>query len=241
MNRSDQSDDDLRCAEYALGVLDADSRRALEREAVRDAALRETLDAWLARLAPLSEGVLAVEPPAGVWTRIQHDLGFLAAAVPARAGWWNNLTLWRWLGMGASAAALALLAVNLTMLHEATQPAAAVPQNGYVVATIARRDGVTYWTATVDLARENMVIVPATSPKIAASRSTELWLVPPGAKAISLGVFSPDAPLSIQLPSQVVARMAARAVLAVSLEPQGGSATGQPSGPVLATGELHAT
>lgn len=241
MNTSDRSDDELRCAEYALGVLDTDSRRALEREAVRDAALRETLDAWVARLAPLSEGLPAVEPPARVWTRIQRDLGFRAAGVPARAGWWNDLTLWRWLGIGASAAALALFAVNLTILHEAPQPAAAVAQNGYIVATIARRDGVTYWTATVDLARAHVVLVPASNPKVAASRSTELWLVPPGAKAISLGVFSPDAPVSIQLPSQVISRMGERAAFAVSLEPQGGSPTGQPSGPILATGELHAT
>ncbi|MEC5409386.1 anti-sigma factor [Paraburkholderia sp. MPAMCS5] len=240
MNTPDQSDD-LRCAEYALGVLDTDSRRALERESVHNAALRESLDAWLARLTPLTEDLSAVEPTVRVWRRIQRDLGFLPVAVPARGRWWDSLSLWRWLGIGASAAALALLAVNLVMLHEARQPAVVVAQSGYMVATIARIDGATYWTATVDLKRGNMVVVPATSPKVAANRSTELWLVPPGANAISLGVFSPDAPVSISLPPQIVARIGDRAALAVSLEPHGGSPTGQPTGPVLATGQLHAT
>ncbi|HHX4174269.1 TPA: anti-sigma factor, partial [Burkholderia contaminans] len=38
-----------------------------------------------------------------------------------------------------------------------------------------------------------------------------------------------------------VARLDARAVLAVSLEPHGGSPSGQPTGPVLATGAMHTT
>ncbi|MDH6146892.1 MULTISPECIES: anti-sigma factor [Paraburkholderia] len=241
MNTPIQPDDNLRCAEYALGVLDTDSRRALEREAARDAALRETLDAWLVRLTPLAESLPAVEPSARVWTRIQHDLGFLAAAPPARSGWWDSLTLWRWLGIGASMAALVLLGVNFFAVHEMQQRAAVVAQNGYMVATIARSDGVASWTATVDFQRANMVIVPAATPKIAADRSTELWLIPAGAKPIPLGVFSPGTPVSVQLPPQTVSRIVAKAVLAVSLEPQGGSPTGQPSGPVLATGELNPT
>jgi anti-sigma-K factor RskA len=241
MSTPDQPKDDLRCAEYALGVLDSDSRRALEREASRDASLRRTMEIWLARLSPLADDLRDVEPPAHVWTRIQRDLGFLAASTSARGGWWDNLNLWRWLGIGASAAALVLVVMDLMTLREGGPPASVVAQNGYRVAAIARSDGLTHWTATIDVQRARMVVVPVVNPKIAAGRSTELWLIPSGAKPISLGIFPSDAPASIPLPRRILAQMSKKAVLAVSLEPLSGSPTGQPTGPVLATGEIHPT
>ncbi|WEY37695.1 anti-sigma factor [Paraburkholderia sp. SUR17] len=241
MNTPLSPDDHLRCAEYALGVLDSDSRRALEREVLRDPALRACLDNWLAHLAPLAEDLADVEPPARVWTRIQRDLGFLPsrATAASRGGWWNSLNVWRWLGVGASAAALVLLAVNIVTLREARQPSAEVAQNGYMVATLARSDGVAHWTATVDVKRGRMVVVPAVQPHVAANRSTELWLIPPGARPIGLGVVPINTAASMPLPPQVLAQMSTRAVLAVSVEPPGGSPTGQPTGPVIATGAMH--
>ena len=241
MNTPVQTDDDLRCAEYALGVLDTDSRRALEREAARDAALRENVDVWLARMTPLADSLSPVVPPERVWTRIQSDLGFVPSVGRVRGGWWDSLSLWRWLGIGAGIAALALLAVNIVVLHEAQQSVTAVARNGYLVARIARNDGVAYWTATIDIRHASLVIVPAVVPKFAADRSTELWLIPPGAKPIPLSVFAADAPVSVSLSPQMVSLIGTKAVLAVSLEPQGGSPTGQPTGPVLATGELNPT
>ncbi|MFX1673986.1 anti-sigma factor [Paraburkholderia sp. A2WS-5] len=241
MNTPAPSDDELRCAEYALGVLDSDSRRALEREVLRNAALRARLDTWLTRFAPLAADLPVIDPPPRVWTRIQRDLGFLPISTTprARGGWWNDVGLWRWLGIGASAAALVLLAVNLVTLREVQRPAAVVAQNGYMVATIARSDGVAHWTATVDVRRARMVIVPAVHPQVASGRSTELWLIPPGEKPIALGIFPSDAPASMPLPAHILAQMSTRAVLAVSVEPQGGSPTGQPTGPVIATGAMH--
>ncbi|MBN3726066.1 anti-sigma factor [Burkholderia sp. Ac-20379] len=256
MNTPAFSDDDLRCAEYALGVLDSDSRRQLERDVRKDAALRATLDAWLVRLAPLADELAVVQPPERVWTRIRRDLGFLPAGAgsdsvaeaAARGGWWNSLDLWRWLGIGASVAALGLLAVNLGVLREvapggASAPSgasgAAVEPTGYLVATLARTDGVAHWTATVDLRRGNMVVVPAVHPQLASGRSTELWLIPHGEKPIALGVFPADAPASMALPPKIVAQLVTTATLAVSVEPEGGSVTGQPTGPVIASGGLR--
>ncbi|ACR32213.1 anti-sigma factor [Burkholderia glumae] len=249
MNTPAHSDPELRCAEYALGVLDADARRALEREAAADPSLAATLARWQARFAPLAEDVPPIAPPARVWTRIQRDLGFLPARGKAAggergaAGWWNHLGFWRWLGIGASLATVALVAVTLTTArHDVPAPGASTaarPGAGYMVATIARADGVAHWTATVDLRRARMVLVPADKPAIAANRSTELWLIPPNAKPIALGVFAADTPAAMALPPAVVAQLSARAVLAVSVEPVGGSPTGEPTGPVIASGAMH--
>jgi anti-sigma-K factor RskA len=243
MNTPLEPERELRCAEYALGVLDAGERRELEQALPDDPALQAALDQWHARFAPLADAVAPLEPPARVWLRVRDALGFAPApaapAAPAasRPGWRDNLRLWRWLAIGASVAALALLAVNLVWLR-GTEPPAAVA-SPYLVATIARHDGVAHWTATVDLPRASLVVVPAVAPRVATNRATELWLIPPDAQPIPLGVFAPDAPATLALSPTIVARMRARATLAVSLEPPGGSPTGAPTGPVIATGALR--
>ncbi|MBN3856207.1 anti-sigma factor [Paraburkholderia sp. Ac-20340] len=235
-------DPELLCAEYALGVLDAAGRQALEQAARTDADLAATLARWEQRFAPLAEDLAPIAAPARVWTRIERDLGFLPTrAGGAASGWWNDLRLWRFVGIGASMAALALAAVNLVWLRApagtpgTTTVASATP---YMVATIARPDGVAHWTVTVDLRRRDIVVVPAAKPTIAAGRATELWLIAPGEKPMPLGVFPADTPASMPMPAEVVAHVSAGAVLAVSIEPPGGSPTGQPTGPVVATGPM---
>ncbi|WP_250516226.1 anti-sigma factor [Caballeronia sp. INDeC2] len=243
MNTPARDDDDLRCAEYALGVLDAEERAALEADVTRDPALQRALGAWQQRLAPLAEDVRAIAPPERVWTRIRRDLGFMTPqAAPQRKRWWDSLSVWRWLTIGASIAALVLLGVTFNVLRQPPQapPTAAVP-NEYLVAKIARKDGLVHWTATVDVRRARMVVVPTARATVPANRTTELWLIPPNAKPIALGVFPADQPATITLPPDIVAQMNAQAVLAVSDEPPGGSPTGAPTGAVLATGQMHST
>jgi anti-sigma-K factor RskA len=249
MNTPAHDEDELRCAEYALGVLDAGERAALEADVVRNPALQRALDDWNRRLAPLSLDVRPVTPPGRVWTRITRDLGFLAPpaasqpqSAPPATGWWNSLSLWRWLGIGASIAALALLAVNLRQApQQQPVPTATTAANAYMVATIASKEGVANWTATVDVRNARMVVVPAMIAAVDADKATELWLIVPNEKPIALGVFPARVAATMQLPPDIMARLDAQAVLAVSLEPPGGSPTGQPTGPVLATGAVHAS
>jgi anti-sigma-K factor RskA len=239
MNTPANQDDELRCAEYALGVLDAAERSAMEESMRRDPRIRAEVEGWQRRLMPLTDDIAALAPPARVWTRVQAELGLLPPrANDSARGWWNSLQLWRWAAIGASMAAVALVAVNVVSLHE---PQVNSAQANYLVATIARSDGVAHWTATIDLRRARMVVVPADHRAVVADRSTELWLIPPNAKPIPLGVFPSDQPATMALAPEIVAQMNAQAVLAVSLEPLGGSPTGQPTGPVLATGPVRGT
>ena len=243
---SPTSDDDLRCAEYTLGVLDARERATFEEDVSRNIGLQRALGAWQERLTSLAEDVRPIEPPARVWTRIRRDLGFMSAEPghAARKRLWDNLSVWRSLTMGASVAALALLGVTLMTLQPPQAPqtptTAAVPSD-YMVATIARRDGLAHWTVTIDMRRARMVVVPTAPVVLPVNRTTELWLIPPNAKPIALGVFTPDQPTTISLPPAALAQMSAQAVLAVSDEPSGGSPTGAPTGPVLATGPMSGT
>jgi anti-sigma-K factor RskA len=246
MSTPTDHDPELRSAEYALGVLDADERQALERAAEANPLLVAAIERWQRRLAPLAEDLRPLAVPARVWARIERDLGFLPVRLvpklkPEAGAWWNSLRIWRAVGVGASVAAVALAIVNVVALREPRGPTQGVVAsgNGYMVATLARSDGIAHWTATVDLRRREMVVVPAVTLTMGAGRATELWLIPPGEKPVALGVFPADAPARMALPDTVVAQLSSRAVLAVSIEPPGGSPTGQPTGPVVATGPMH--
>ncbi|MGH7153988.1 MAG: anti-sigma factor domain-containing protein, partial [Acetobacteraceae bacterium] len=68
-------------------------------------------------------------------------------------------------------------------------------------------------------------------------KDLELWALPPGAtRPISLGVV-PAATRGLVV-SHPAVPLTLRTQLMVSLEPKGGSPTGQPTGPVLFAGTL---
>ncbi|VVD98222.1 anti-sigma factor [Pandoraea aquatica] len=246
MNTPAHSDDDLRCAEHVLGVMEADERLALEREALANPALQAQLTFWQDRLTPLTEDLPHEAPPDRVWQRVEQAIRSTQPGATTRAmphappvELWDSLPLWRWLGIGASVAALVLLAVALKFALPGGAPTPSVSLN-YRVATIARQDGVAHWTATIASQQDQLLIVPATHPTIAADKVTELWLVQGDAKPVPLGVFDPAQTVTIPLSRTTAdALRGTAAVLAVSLEPPGGSPTGQPTGPVIATGALH--
>jgi anti-sigma-K factor RskA len=68
-----------------------------------------------------------------------------------------------------------------------------------------------------------------------AGRSLELWALPRGAQPRSLGLVS-DQKAILRLAAAADQSLGDVPALAVSLEPQGGSPTGQPTGPVLYMG-----
>jgi anti-sigma-K factor RskA len=69
-------------------------------------------------------------------------------------------------------------------------------------------------------------------------RVLELWVIAPGDQSRSLGLIEPGRPIHINLPAALIQRVAPDAMLAVSLEPPGGSPSGLPTGPVIASGKL---
>ncbi len=233
---ADDDDDNLRYAEYVLGVLDADARAAVAREIETTGEAATAVALWQRRLMPLAESIEEIVPAPYVWQRIRDALQL---DVPSRAqprkGLWNNLQLWRWLGIGAGVVAATMLVV--VFLPRLAPPPAAVGA-GYMASTIQQDNGVTGWTATMDLRQARMVVVPATPVVFAEGRAPELWLIPPGEKPIAVGMIARDKPTTLALDPALLARLGPTAALAVSVEPIGGSPTGQPTGAVIAKGAI---
>lgn len=231
----DPPDDDMLAAEYALGVLDNRERAAAERRIAREREFAARVEAWQMKLTPWADDIAPVQPPLHVWTRI-------SAALPAerrarqelrqesRQGLWQSLMLWRWLTAGAGALALAsLFALFVLVSQPAREPLIAAIDGG----------GRHHFVVTVDPARDTIAVVPAAYAADPA-RVPELWLIAPGGKPHSLGVLRADATTTIAIPSNLRPLTNGQAVLAISLEPPGGSTTGAPTGPVIGQGKLTA-
>jgi anti-sigma-K factor RskA len=230
---SDAPDDfDLLAAEYVLGVLDAAETASVEELAGREDAVVVAIEEWQNRLAPLALLAAPVPPPDTLWPRIAASIGGFEApaesvvAFPTRApaSAWNSVGLWR----AATAAALALAAV-LAALAFLPRPAPA-PQLAAALAPASA-------PAPVFLAETqpdgSILVRPLTHVDVTSGRDLELWALPQGATApVSLGVLPA---IGKHVPAQYAA---AATQLLVTLEPQGGSPTGKPTGPLLYAGTL---
>jgi anti-sigma-K factor RskA len=234
---AEEGDYNLRYAEYVLGVLDADTRAAVALEIENSTEAAAAVALWERRLLPLADEIAEVAPSPNVWVRIRNtlQLGAPARMRPAD-GIWNNLPLWHWIGIGASIVAAACLLLLINPLPLA--PTRGGGSAGYMVSSIQQDNGVTDWTATMDLRNARMVVVPVTPVRFAQGRAPELWLIPAGQKPLSVGVIATDKPVTLVLDPVMLARLGPTAVLAVSVEPIGGSPTGQPTGAVIAKGPI---
>jgi len=229
-------DPTLRYAEYVLGVLDADARADVERELASSETAATAVALWRRRLLPLAAEIAPREPPPYMWLRIRSALQLDAPEREqprdARPGIWESLRFWQRLSLATSVLAAACIVVLLLVVRH---PAPMVP---YMASTLAQTDGRIGWTATMDIAKARLIVVPAAPRSFTTGRAPELWLIVKGEKPIAVGMISASRPVTLTLGRAVRSRAGPTAVLAVSVEPAGGSPTGQPTGPVIATGAI---
>jgi anti-sigma-K factor RskA len=221
----------LIAAEYVLGVLDAAQRQAAERRLGRDLAFVREVAYWEERLGGLADAVPPVDPPLGGWARIEAALARADRATEAKPGFWHNLPLWRSLALASTTLAAACIAALIYV--------GMVPSTAPLLARLDAESGQAGFVAAVNPGGGSLTIVPA-SLLSAEQKSMELWLIPPGEKPHSLGLIDPNRPVTISVPEDLLSKVSSEAILAVSLEPPGGSPTGQPTGPVIANGKLAA-
>lgn len=222
---------ELRAAEYVLGTLEGPERAALEREAATDPASRARLEDWQRRLSPLMDAVPAVEPPPRVRAALLLALaeqgadreavgsGERVALLARQVRRWRLATA----GAAALAAGLALFIATGDRQPDTGRYVAVVQSGGATPALIVR----------VDLAAGTAQVRPV-GAEAPAGRSLQLWYVGDGGPK-PLGLVTAAA-IRVALP----AGASPDGVIAVSVEPPGGSPSGQPTGPVLYTGKLIA-
>lgn len=211
---------------YVLGTLRGRARQRFERLMVADAALRRAVAEWETRLAPLNEAVAPVTPRRQVWRSISAQLRTLR---PAPSPWgWHGLAFWRVLagGMATAAVVLAVVSVQLARQPVRVQYVAVLQDPAAKVAMVVSAAG-----------DDGKLRVHALQDGIPSDRDLELWALPAGGKPQSLGLVGHRGSAELAATARRLANVPA---LAISLEPKGGSPTGQPTGPVLYSGKLLA-
>jgi len=231
-NGPEHGGDDLLAAEYVLGVLPADERQVASRRIDTEPGFARMVDGWEAHLAPMASAYPEIEPPASVKPAIDRRLFTSAAAAPARSslGIWSSLAFWR----GLAAVAVAALAIYVAVPY--INPPAALPQARLVASLAADGSDVKY-LAVYDPAHHEVGLSHVSGER-ASGKDFELWMIEGKNPPVSMGVIPVGSTAHIVVSPAAQQKLAQGAVLAVTLEPLGGSPTGIASGPVVAAGAL---
>jgi anti-sigma-K factor RskA len=219
---------DLLAAEFVLGVLDGEAHRAAARRRDEDPMFAAAIEAWERRLSSLALRNDPAEPGVDLWPLI-------ARALPAfrteRRTWWNSVALWR---AATAIASVAAVVLGYVVVRTDAPPTTTDPGQAILASTPMRTEaGRVLFVVTLDEASRRVVVTPIGAGG-QPGHSHELWLLPEGGKPVSLGLM----PTANAASMTVGVPITADATLAISVEPEGGSPTGQPTGPVIAEGRL---
>ena len=221
-------------AEYVLGVLGARERRAAEARIASDLGFSREVSLWESRFMPLIGEIAPADVPDYVWARIRSALNLPepghAKVDSTQPGVWNSLAFWRWFAGGAFAAAAAFAVVVFNAPQTTTQVLAKP-----MVSTLADDNGVPGFVAMIDRDKARMTITPLVPPPT-DGRAQELWLIPEGKPAISLGLLDATRAQTMLIPDQLLAEIRAGALFAVTLESPEGAPHAKAAGPIIAKG-----
>ena len=234
-------DRDLLAAEYALGALDGDDLARARSLAASHAGFRAEVERWTGRLSPLLDEVAPASPPDALWPKIEQRIGAQAAGPPQPGAnvvqLRRRVGLWRGLAAGATALAASLALVLVTQPPRTVAPVqAAAPAP--LVAMLGDESRDMKLVASFDPASGRLMVAAASDMPADPGHAHELWMIPADGKPRSLGTM-PGPKMRAQLPMPMARQFREGVTLAVSVEPMGGSPTGLPTGPVIASGKLE--
>lgn len=229
--------DDL-AAEYVLGTLDASERASVSARRAREPQLDAAIRAWEHRLAPLNDIVRPVAPPSGLLEKITTRIANGGRAGIASPGGADVIDLtrrmkrWRTSAIAASALA-ASLAIAIGVDRFAPKP----PSRN-LVAVLQKDASSPAFLVSVDVDNRLMTVRPVAA-KHEAGKSYELWIIHDSlGKPKSLGTVDDPAPVTKPTLAGFKPDVIEDSTYAITLEPEGGSPTGAPTGPVVFSGKM---
>jgi anti-sigma-K factor RskA len=222
---------DRLAANYVLGTLRGAARRRLETLLPAHPSLRQAVHRWQDALVPLASTVPPVAPTAAVWTRLESRL---FGATEAPLSWWQRLLPWR-AATGVATAAALVMGVALSIPPPAQSPVVIVMSPNEAAAAGPALLSKAKFVASVSADGRALVLKPLDALPLDAGRALELWAVPAQGAPRSLGLVAGDHSTQV-LRAKLLKDTAA---FAVSVEPNGGSPTGAPTGPIISVGKLE--
>ena len=207
---------------YVVGTLRGPARARFERSCAGSQSLRAAVRRWEDQLMPLHHDLVPATPSARVWEHIVRRTRAQAPAIRRRASW-------RWALIGALSLTV-LVAVSIRLLNPPYLAVAAVGQDQLHP----------LWNISRSASSSSLSIRAVQQVQSNPRRAYELWALPAGgAPPVSLGLLPRSGTIERRLSAAQRAALVNARHLAVSLEPEGGSPTGSPTGPVLYVAELR--
>jgi anti-sigma-K factor RskA len=232
-------------AAYVLGTLRGAARRRFERLLQKDAALAKELRGWERRLSPLQRSFAPVAPREIVWAGIEQRINAArTVALPrARSVLEDRGPLRFWRGW-AVAASLATVVLGYGLWLQLRQPPQVIEQVRTVqvlqpmpYVALLQPNAPAQWIVLVAPARRSLkVSASGAYPIDLNTQSLQIWVLDDAGQPHPMGLM-PDGNTSVELPLPDM-KMPQKPVIAVSVEPKGGSPTGLPTGPVVTTAPL---
>jgi anti-sigma-K factor RskA len=211
-------------AEYVLGTLRGPARRRFEKWRQTTAIVQERCRFWEENLMQLAKGVRPIPPHPRVWQGIRARLNLAGSAQrrrPVRA-------------LAIAASVLLVAGLSALLYWRSVGPGKLVE-----VATITTPGGSQVWQ--VDVYSGRLIVHTGQLPAHPTDRDYELWALPAGGKPVSLGVLPTTGTAQRTLTEVQQQALANAAQVAVTVEPQGGSPTGQPTTTPIFVAPLRAS
>lgn len=238
---------DMLAADYVMGLLDASGEAAAEARLEHDDAFQNAVNHWRKRLADFDMSAAPTTPTAQLWQRIaQSTRSDRSAAVPAGmrgamrgATLWHNLRFWRVTGLVGTAAAVifAVLAIGSisTSKHLRRDLIALAQRKPQFVAVLVSDQTREVGAVVNAFANGRAELIPLKAIDVPPGRVLQVWTLwdrTAGPKPIGLTSQSRVLTLDLdELPETTPGQL-----FEITLEPEGGSPTGRPTGPILFKG-----
>jgi anti-sigma-K factor RskA len=230
---------------YVLGLLDTTEAAAVEARIARpsgveDRALAAAVGSARDMLLPLDLTATVLPLGPGAWSRVEARLGAqddvaavpgaVRPAPPAGAAPPPSGGGWRLAALVATAAAVVLAALLGWQTLLAPKPAVLVvlvDDGGVAVAVLEAFDD------------NRVVVTPLRGVEAGPSQVLQLWTKPdPDGPPVSVGLLQTVARMAVRNPD--LPQPADGQLYEITLEPEGGSPTGLPTGPVVGVGNAQA-
>lgn len=219
-------EDSLLAAEYVLGVQEAALRHDIEVRISRDPSFAALVKDWESLLSPMNSAYDLTPTPAHIKRDLMTRLFGEKAA--NSNGLWHSVKFWR--GAAASALAVSLIAIGLSFVER--QP---VSTTDPLVAWLQAESGTVRFIAYYQIGNDVVRLLKLEAEKT-ADQDYELWLIEADGTPQSLGVLQDRPRSTVELSQEFIEKINAGDSFAISIEPLGGSPTGEVTGPVIASG-----
>lgn len=219
--------------EYVLGTLAATQRQQIAQRMQNEPALRTAVEQWERRLLPLTSLVEEQEPSSQLWPRIVKDLRRQSAKAQSGwavwSAWWSNLHFWRGLAASGFAAAAVLVAVMVM------RPTAPVVGPNFMVVLVDPQDRAPGWIVQASADRQ-LTLTPLRPVSVPSQKSLQFWTKGEGwDKPVSLGLVGSGK--TVRLALDKLPPLQENQLFEITLEPENGSPTDRPTGPILFIGK----